>query len=63
MAIKPTDRKARENYKKKVKTVRVELYGTDEDIKEQLEQVIENGGYVQGYIKGLIRADIANREG
>lgn len=58
MAIKDTDRKARENYKKKVKTVRVELYGTDEDIKEQLERVLEGGGTVQGYIKKLIRADI-----
>lgn len=59
MAIKDTDRKARENYKKKVKTVRVELYGTDEDIKEQIERVIESGGTVQGYIKNLIRADIS----
>ena len=61
MAIKDKDRKARENYRKKVKVVRVELYGTDEDIKEQLERVIENGGTVQGYIKDLIRADIANK--
>ena len=58
MAIKDTDRTARANYKKKVKTVRVELYGTDEDIKEHLERVIENGGSIQGYIKDLIRADI-----
>lgn len=60
MAIKDTDRKARENYKKKVKTVRVELYGTDEDIKEHLERVVEGGGTIQGYIKDLIRADITN---
>lgn len=58
MAIKDTDRKARENYKKKVKTVRVELYGTDEDIKEHLERVSETGVSIQGYIKELIRADI-----
>ena len=61
MAIKDTDRKARENYKKKVKTVRVELYGTDEDIKEQLERVDEAGGSIQGYIKNLIRADITSK--
>ena len=58
MAIKDTDRKARENYKKKVKTVRVELYGTDEDIKELLEQVGEAGKSIQGYIKDLIRAEM-----
>ena len=62
MAIKDTDRKARENYKKKVKTVRVELYGTDEDIKEHLERVIENGGSIQGYIKDLIRADATSKK-
>lgn len=60
MAIKDTDRKARENYKKKVKTVRVELYGTDEDIKEHLERVSEDGGSIQGYIKDLIRADMTS---
>ena len=62
MAIKDTDRKARANYKKKVKTVRVELYGTDEDIKEQLERVSETGTSIQGYIKELIRADIKRAE-
>lgn len=58
MAIKATDRKARENYKKKVQTVRVELYGTDNDIKNHLESVKDSGASVQGYIKSLIRADI-----
>ena len=62
MAIKDTDRKARANYKKKVVTVRVELYGTDEDIREHLEKLKENGGSVQGYIKDLVRADIAETE-
>ena len=60
MAIKDTDRKARENYKKKVKTVRVELYGTDEDIKEQLERINGTGVSIQGYIKELIRADMTS---
>lgn len=58
MAIKDTDRKARANYKKKVVTVRVELYGTDEDIREHVEKLKEAGESVQGYIKDLIRADM-----
>ena len=58
MTIKDTNRTARASYKKKVKTVRVELYGTDEDIKEHLERVNEAGFSIQGYIKDLIRADI-----
>lgn len=60
MAIKDTDRKARANYKKKVKTVRIELYGTDEDIKEHLDRLNENGFSIQGYIKDLLREDIEN---
>ena len=60
MAIKDTDRKARANYKQKTPVIRIELYGTDADIKEHLEQIKENGGSVQGYIKDLIRADIEN---
>lgn len=58
MAIKDTDRKARANYKKKITTVRVELYGTDDDIREHVEKLREAGGSVQGYIKDLIRADM-----
>lgn len=58
MAIKDTDRKARANYKKKVQTVRIELYGTDEDIREYIEKLKEEGTSVQGYIKDLIRADL-----
>jgi hypothetical protein len=62
MAIKDTDRKARANYKKKVVTVRVELYGTDEDIREHVEKLKEAGESVQGYIKDLIRADLMTRD-
>lgn len=58
MAIKDTDRKARANYKKKVKTIRVELYGTDEDIKAHVQKLQDRGDSVQAYIKELIRADI-----
>lgn len=58
MAIKDTDRRARANYKKKVVTIRVELYGTDEDIREHIEKIKDAGESVQGYIKDLIRADM-----
>lgn len=58
MAIKDTDRKARANYKKKITTIRMELYGTDEDIREHIEKLKEEGVSVQGYIKRLIRADM-----
>ena len=58
MAIKDTDRKARANYKKKITTIRMELYGTDEDIREHIEKLKEEGVSVQGYIKELIRADM-----
>ena len=61
MAIQDTDRKARANYKKKTPVVRVELYGTDDDIREHLERIKENGGTVQGYIKSLIRADMFDK--
>lgn len=59
MAIKDTDRKARANYKKKTPVIRIELYGTDDDIRDHLEAVKGAGLSVQGYIKELIRADIA----
>lgn len=62
MAIKDTDRKARAKYKKKVVTVRVELYGTDDDIREHVEKLKEAGESVQGYIKDLIRADMQPRD-
>jgi rubrerythrin len=62
MAIKDTDRKARANYKKKITTIRVELYGTDDDIREHLEALKESGASLQGYIKDLIRDDIHDRQ-
>lgn len=61
MAIKDTDRKARANYKKKIKRVFLELYGTDEDIKERLDKVKTDGEPVNAYIKRLIREDIEKR--
>lgn len=58
MAIKDTDRQARANYKKKTPVIRVELYGTDDDIRTHLEGIKGAGGSVQGYIKTLIRTDL-----
>lgn len=58
MAIKDTDRKARANYKKKVEELRVELYPTDEDIKERIAERVEAGERKAAYVKRLIREDI-----
>ena len=60
MAIPEKDKKARANYKKNIKRVFLELYGTDEDIKEQLEKRKEAGEPVATYIKRLIREDMKN---
>lgn len=59
MSIKPTDRKARANYRKKVEELRVELYPTDEDIKQRIAERQQQGEAKATYIKRLIREDIA----
>lgn len=59
MSIKPTDRKARANYRKKVEELRVELYPTDEDIKQRIAERQQHGEAKATYIKRLIREDIA----
>ena len=58
MAIKDSDRKARANYKKKVEELRVELYPTDEDIKNHISERLAAGEKKAAYIKRLIREDI-----
>lgn len=60
MAIPEKDRKARANYKKNIKRVFLELYGTDEDIKERLEERKAAGEPMTTYIKRLIREDMKN---
>ena len=60
MAIKEKDKKARANYRKKLTVVRIELYGTDDDIKDHLQNVVDSGQTKAAYIKSLIRKDIAN---
>ena len=59
MPIKPTDRKARSNYKAKVKRITIELYPTDEDIKTHIESINEP---VTTYIKRLIRDDLIKNQ-
>jgi predicted DNA binding CopG/RHH family protein len=58
MSIKPTDRKARANYRQKVKKLYIELYPTEEDIKARLEEKSAQGEPTTTYIKRLIREDI-----
>lgn len=58
MPIKDKDRVARANYKKKVTVVRIELYLTDEDIKQKFADRREQGEPTSTYIKRLIREDI-----
>ena len=58
MSIKPTDRKARANYQKKITPLYIELYPTDEDIKERLAERQAQGEPKATYIKRLIRQDI-----
>ena len=59
MPIKDCDRKARANYRQKVKKLQIDLFPTDEDINEQLTYRLEAGEPKASYIKRLIRADIA----
>lgn len=60
MAIPEKDKKARAYYKRNIKRVFLELYGTDEDIKEQLEKRKAAGEPVATYIKRVIREDMKN---
>ena len=58
MSIKQTDRKARENYRKKLKRVQFDIYPTEQDIREKIEEIEAQGDKVATYIKNLIREDI-----
>ena len=62
MSIKDTDRKARANYRQKVKKLYIELYPTDEDIKARLEERKSQGEPITTYIKRLIREDMQKGE-
>jgi hypothetical protein len=60
--MKEYERRAKNKYKAKIETLRVELYPTDEDIKSKLAEIQEAGEKKSTYIKRLIRADI-NKDG
>ena len=62
MSIKPTDRKARENYRKKLKRIQFDVYPTEQDIRERIEERVASGEAVATYIKRLIREDIKKGE-
>lgn len=51
-------RKARNNYRKKIRHFALECYPDDGDIIAKLEEEKQRGGY-NAYIKELIRRDIA----
>lgn len=59
MSIKDKDRKARDNYRKKITELRIELYPTDEDIKQHLDKLQEPKAT---FIKRIIREDIQKGE-
>lgn len=56
--MKEYQRKAKNKYKAKVETLRVELYPTDADIKEHLSELSADGIPKATYIKHLIRCDM-----
>lgn len=49
---------AKRNYKKKIEELRVELYPTDVDIKQQIKSRQEAGEPKATYVKRIIRDDI-----
>ena len=51
-------RRAKNKYKAKIEELRVELYPTDEDIKNRINERITEGEPKATYIKRLIREDI-----
>lgn len=53
-------RRAKNAYKNKITRIFLELYQTDEDIKQQLEERNAAGEPTATYIKRIIREDIKN---
>jgi hypothetical protein len=52
------ERRAKNTYKKKIKRLFVELYPTDEYIKQRLEERNAAGEATSTYIKRIVREDI-----
>lgn len=59
--MRENERNAKQRYKQKIQELRVELYPTDEDIKERLAERVDAGEPKATYIKRLIREDIAKQ--
>jgi hypothetical protein len=60
--MRENERNAKQRYKQKIQELRVELYPTDEDIKDRLAERVEAGEPKATYIKRLIREDIQNKQ-
>lgn len=60
--MRENERNAKQRYKQKIQELRVELYPTDEDIKDRLAERVEAGEPKATYIKRLIRQDIQNKQ-
>ena len=56
------ERQTKNRYKKKIKRLFIELYQTDEDIKQQLEERNAAGEPTSTYIKRMIREDMKTGE-
>lgn len=59
--MRDCERDAKQRYRQKIKELRVELYPTDEDIKDRLAERVNSGEPKATYIKRLIREDIARQ--
>lgn len=60
--MRENERNAKQRYKQKIQELRVELYPTDEDIKDRLAERVEAGEPKATYIKRIIRQDIQNKQ-
>lgn len=60
--MRENERNAKQRYKQKIQELRVELYPTDEDIKDRLAERVAAGEPKATYIKRLIRQDIQNNQ-
>lgn len=60
--MRDCERDAKQRYRQKIRELRVELYPTDEDIKNRLAERVEAGEPKATYIKRLIREDIARQQ-
>lgn len=56
--MKDCQRKAKNKYRSKIVALNIELYPTDEDIKNRLAERLQKGEPKTTYIKRLIREDI-----